>query len=108
MTYTDLYLDNTDSALETDQHSPTTSSSGSSPWRTSCLGTSGDVPTSTCVSWMRSFRKHRRGEGEGEGRAQYDFNETVWGATTRCYLDPINNLSDEKFALVVEETQKTQ
>ncbi|KIK76587.1 hypothetical protein PAXRUDRAFT_169418, partial [Paxillus rubicundulus Ve08.2h10] len=37
---------------------------------------------------------------------QYNFNDTMWGATTCHYLDPIKNLSDEHFALVVEETQK--
>ncbi|KIK96398.1 hypothetical protein PAXRUDRAFT_138544, partial [Paxillus rubicundulus Ve08.2h10] len=37
---------------------------------------------------------------------QYKFNDTVWGATMCRYLDPIKNLSDEHFALVVEETQK--
>ncbi|KIK73863.1 hypothetical protein PAXRUDRAFT_20425 [Paxillus rubicundulus Ve08.2h10] len=36
---------------------------------------------------------------------QYEFNNTVWGATMCRYLDPIKNLSDEHFALVVEETQ---
>ena len=37
---------------------------------------------------------------------QYKFNEAVWGATTRCYLEPIKALSDEHFTLIVEETQK--
>ncbi|KIJ08324.1 hypothetical protein PAXINDRAFT_158173 [Paxillus involutus ATCC 200175] len=37
---------------------------------------------------------------------QYEFNDTVWGATTRRYLDPIKNLSHEHFTLVIEETQR--
>ncbi|KIK80296.1 hypothetical protein PAXRUDRAFT_159024, partial [Paxillus rubicundulus Ve08.2h10] len=37
---------------------------------------------------------------------QYEFNETVWGKTTRRYLEPIEALSDEQFKLIIEETQK--
>ena len=37
---------------------------------------------------------------------QYEFNETIWGPSTRRYLEPIQNLTEENFALVIEETQK--
>ncbi|KAF8837099.1 hypothetical protein BDN67DRAFT_1014127 [Paxillus ammoniavirescens] len=37
---------------------------------------------------------------------QYEFNETIWGISTRCYLDPIKELTDENFALIVEDSQK--
>ncbi|KAI5987023.1 hypothetical protein EDD15DRAFT_2372742 [Pisolithus albus] len=37
---------------------------------------------------------------------QYEFNDAVWGATTRRFLEPIKGLSEEQFALVVEETHK--
>ncbi|KIK80116.1 hypothetical protein PAXRUDRAFT_15958 [Paxillus rubicundulus Ve08.2h10] len=37
---------------------------------------------------------------------QYEFNETIWGTSTRRYLDPIKELTDENFTLVVEDTQK--
>ena len=37
---------------------------------------------------------------------QYKFNETIWGPSIRWYLKPIQNLTEENFALVIEETQK--
>ncbi|KAF9241306.1 hypothetical protein BU15DRAFT_60932 [Melanogaster broomeanus] len=37
---------------------------------------------------------------------QYEFNETVWSTSTRRYLDPIKELTDENFALIVKDTQK--
>lgn len=37
---------------------------------------------------------------------QYEFNDVVWGPTTRRYLEPIKELSEEQFALVVKEVQK--
>ncbi|KAG6380002.1 hypothetical protein JVT61DRAFT_10577 [Boletus reticuloceps] len=37
---------------------------------------------------------------------QYEFNETVWGTTTRRYLDPIQQIPSEKFMLIIEETQE--
>lgn len=36
----------------------------------------------------------------------YEFNETVWGETTRRYLEPIEALSDEQLELIVEGAQK--
>lgn len=36
---------------------------------------------------------------------QFEFNETVWGATTKRYLEPIKALSNEDFTLIVEDTQ---
>ncbi|KIJ16002.1 hypothetical protein PAXINDRAFT_11042, partial [Paxillus involutus ATCC 200175] len=38
--------------------------------------------------------------------SQYEFNETIWGTSTRRYLDPIKELTDENFALIVKDTQK--
>ncbi|KAF8415956.1 hypothetical protein L210DRAFT_3656892 [Boletus edulis BED1] len=38
--------------------------------------------------------------------SQYEFNETVWGPSMRRYLKPIQNLTEENFTLVIEETQK--
>ncbi|KAI6003077.1 hypothetical protein EDD15DRAFT_2192468 [Pisolithus albus] len=38
--------------------------------------------------------------------SQYEFNDTIWGAATRRYLEPIKGLSDENFALVVDDAQK--
>ncbi|KAI5986590.1 hypothetical protein EDD15DRAFT_2373024 [Pisolithus albus] len=37
---------------------------------------------------------------------QYEFNDTIWGAATRRYLEPIKGLSEENFSLVVDDTQK--
>ncbi|KAF8833165.1 hypothetical protein BDN67DRAFT_1017868 [Paxillus ammoniavirescens] len=37
---------------------------------------------------------------------QYKFNEIIWGTSTRHYLNPIKELTDENFALIVEDTQK--
>ncbi|KAI5985969.1 hypothetical protein EDD15DRAFT_2373661 [Pisolithus albus] len=37
---------------------------------------------------------------------QFEFGEAVWGTMTRCYLEPIKELSDEQFGLIVEDTQK--
>ncbi|KAI6136012.1 hypothetical protein F5141DRAFT_1059273 [Pisolithus sp. B1] len=37
---------------------------------------------------------------------QYELNDAVWGATTRHFFEPIKGLSEEQFALVVEETHK--
>lgn len=36
----------------------------------------------------------------------YKFNKTVRGPSTRQYLDPIKELTNENFTLIVEETQK--
>ncbi|KAI5990932.1 hypothetical protein EDD15DRAFT_2197724 [Pisolithus albus] len=38
--------------------------------------------------------------------SQYEFNDTIWGVATRRYLEPIKGLSDENFALVVDDAQK--
>ncbi|KAF8546587.1 hypothetical protein OG21DRAFT_1527732 [Imleria badia] len=38
--------------------------------------------------------------------SQYKFNKTLWGPSTRRYLEPIQNLTEENFTLVVKETQK--
>ena len=38
-------------------------------------------------------------DGQGTG-----FNEQTWGELTRKYLRPITDLSQEKFAKIVEET----
>ncbi|KAI6098547.1 hypothetical protein F5141DRAFT_1066894 [Pisolithus sp. B1] len=37
---------------------------------------------------------------------QFEFGEAVWGMMTRHYLEPIKELSDEQFGLIVEDTQK--
>ncbi|KAI6167361.1 hypothetical protein EDD17DRAFT_1751931 [Pisolithus thermaeus] len=37
---------------------------------------------------------------------QFEFSEAVWGMMTRRYLEPIKELSDEQFGLIVEDTQK--
>ena len=37
---------------------------------------------------------------------QYKFNKTIWGPSTRQYLKPIQNLTKENFALIIEEIQK--
>ncbi|KIJ58800.1 hypothetical protein HYDPIDRAFT_33813 [Hydnomerulius pinastri MD-312] len=37
---------------------------------------------------------------------RYEFNDAVWGSTTRRFLEPIKELSEEQFALVVEEAHK--
>ncbi|KAI6094218.1 hypothetical protein EDD16DRAFT_1722005 [Pisolithus croceorrhizus] len=37
---------------------------------------------------------------------QFEFSEAVWGMMTRHYLEPIKELSDEQFGLIVEDTQK--
>ncbi|KAI5985148.1 hypothetical protein EDD15DRAFT_2200763 [Pisolithus albus] len=37
---------------------------------------------------------------------QFEFGEAVWGTMTRRYLEPIKELSDEQFGLIVEDTQK--
>ncbi|KAI6101117.1 hypothetical protein EDD16DRAFT_1526015 [Pisolithus croceorrhizus] len=37
---------------------------------------------------------------------QFEFGEAVWGMMTRCYLEPIKELSDKQFGLIVEDTQK--
>ncbi|KIK76344.1 hypothetical protein PAXRUDRAFT_170215, partial [Paxillus rubicundulus Ve08.2h10] len=37
---------------------------------------------------------------------QYKLNKTICGTSTRCYLDPIKELTDGNFALIVEDTQK--
>ena len=34
---------------------------------------------------------------------QFEFNESLWGATTQRYLVPIQDLSDIQFDLVVKE-----
>ncbi|KIN96551.1 hypothetical protein M404DRAFT_162790, partial [Pisolithus tinctorius Marx 270] len=36
---------------------------------------------------------------------QYEFNDTVQGVVMRCYLEPITGLSEENFALMVEDIQ---
>ena len=36
--------------------------------------------------------------------SQYEFNENVWGAMTRRYLIPIQELSAEQFQLIVDDT----
>ncbi|KAF9238352.1 hypothetical protein BU15DRAFT_75286 [Melanogaster broomeanus] len=37
---------------------------------------------------------------------RYEFNDTVWGSTTRRFLEPIKELSEQQFALVVEEAHR--
>ncbi|KAI6033981.1 hypothetical protein PISMIDRAFT_121072 [Pisolithus microcarpus 441] len=37
---------------------------------------------------------------------QFKFGKAVWGMMTRCYLEPIKELSDEQFGLIMEDTQK--
>ncbi|KAI6104664.1 hypothetical protein EDD16DRAFT_1714608 [Pisolithus croceorrhizus] len=37
---------------------------------------------------------------------QFEFGEAVWGTMTRHYLEPIKELSNEQFGLIVEDTQK--
>ncbi|KAI6095578.1 hypothetical protein EDD16DRAFT_1518038 [Pisolithus croceorrhizus] len=37
---------------------------------------------------------------------QFEFSEAVWGTMTRHYLEPIKELSDKQFGLIVEYTQK--
>ncbi|KAI5981581.1 hypothetical protein EDD15DRAFT_2379350 [Pisolithus albus] len=37
---------------------------------------------------------------------QFEFGKAVWGTMTRHYLEPIKELSDEQFGLIVEDTQK--
>ncbi|KAI5985951.1 hypothetical protein EDD15DRAFT_2200330 [Pisolithus albus] len=32
---------------------------------------------------------------------QFEFGKAVWGTMTRCYLEPIKELSDEQFGLIV-------
>ena len=36
--------------------------------------------------------------------SQYEFNENVWGAMTRRYLIPIQQLSAEQFQLIMDDT----
>ncbi|KAI5982360.1 hypothetical protein EDD15DRAFT_2202949 [Pisolithus albus] len=38
--------------------------------------------------------------------SQFEFGEAVWGMMTRRYLEPIKELSDKQFGLIVEDTQK--
>lgn len=38
--------------------------------------------------------------------SQFEFNEAVWGVTTRRYLGLIKDLSDENFALIIDEALK--
>ncbi|KAF9233391.1 hypothetical protein BU15DRAFT_80144 [Melanogaster broomeanus] len=37
---------------------------------------------------------------------RYEFNDTIWGSTTRHFLEPIKELSEQQFALVVEEAHR--
>ncbi|KIJ14117.1 hypothetical protein PAXINDRAFT_13030 [Paxillus involutus ATCC 200175] len=37
---------------------------------------------------------------------QFEFGEAVWGMMMRCYLEPITELSDEQFGLILDDTQK--
>ncbi|KAF9231482.1 hypothetical protein BU15DRAFT_82346 [Melanogaster broomeanus] len=37
---------------------------------------------------------------------RYEFNDTIWGSTTRRFLEPIKELSEEQFTLVVEEAHR--
>ncbi|KAF9228555.1 hypothetical protein BS17DRAFT_197610 [Gyrodon lividus] len=37
---------------------------------------------------------------------RYEFNDTIWGSTMRRFLEPIKELSEEQFTLVVEEAHR--
>ncbi|KAF9234301.1 hypothetical protein BU15DRAFT_65844 [Melanogaster broomeanus] len=37
--------------------------------------------------------------------SQFEFGEAVWGTMTRRYLEPIKELSDEQFGLILDDTQ---
>ncbi|KAG8213917.1 hypothetical protein J3R82DRAFT_10662 [Butyriboletus roseoflavus] len=49
----------------------------------------------TFVGWLATTQKG----------SQFEFNENVWGSMTRRFLQPIAQLSDDQFSLVVHETR---
>ncbi|KIK93773.1 hypothetical protein PAXRUDRAFT_144344, partial [Paxillus rubicundulus Ve08.2h10] len=36
---------------------------------------------------------------------QYEFNKATWGMKTRVFLEPIMELSDNSFTMIVDEVQ---
>ncbi|KIK75444.1 hypothetical protein PAXRUDRAFT_785989, partial [Paxillus rubicundulus Ve08.2h10] len=59
-------------------------------WKRSGVVTDGDS-----VIWEPSIPKG----------TQYKFNEAMWGAKTRAFLKPIMALSDNDFAMIVNNAQ---